>query len=185
MELPTPWCSSARHSWSLQGCTTVNLNWTGALHCYMQWMDVAPHPWGAGGPPPFSLTAQILMLAKPPRTQLTMHTHPSAGVFNLLKFALSHEEEVSRLHFYFQNHLYLLLLFCCFCSCDVGIWALSCAHNSSASTSGLLVLYSWLFRAARKKSNASCRIHCFFLTHACLAVGLFFYSWYCSLVSIK
>jgi len=32
------------------------------------------------------------MLAKP-STQLTMHTHPSAGVFNLLKFALSHEEE--------------------------------------------------------------------------------------------
>jgi len=32
------------------------------------------------------------MLAKP-STQLTMHTHPSAGVFNPLKFALSHEEE--------------------------------------------------------------------------------------------
>jgi len=26
-------------------------------------------------------------------TQLTMHTHPSAGVFNLLKFALSHKEK--------------------------------------------------------------------------------------------
>jgi len=34
----------------------------------------------------------LLMLAKP-STQLTMHTHPSAGVFNPLKFALSHEEE--------------------------------------------------------------------------------------------
>jgi len=32
------------------------------------------------------------MLAKP-STQLTMHAYPSAGVFNLLKFALSHEEE--------------------------------------------------------------------------------------------
>jgi len=32
------------------------------------------------------------MLAKL-STQLTMHTHPSAGVFNLLKFAASHEEE--------------------------------------------------------------------------------------------
>jgi len=32
------------------------------------------------------------MLAKP-STQLTMHTHPGAGVFNLLKFALSCEEE--------------------------------------------------------------------------------------------
>jgi len=32
------------------------------------------------------------MLAKP-STQLTMRTHPSAGVFSLLKFALSHEEE--------------------------------------------------------------------------------------------
>jgi len=32
------------------------------------------------------------MLAKP-STQLTMHTHPSAGVFNLLKYALSREEE--------------------------------------------------------------------------------------------
>jgi len=53
-------------------------------------MGVVPHPRGAGGPPPFSLTAQILMLAKP-STQLTMHTHPSAGV--LSKFALSHEEE--------------------------------------------------------------------------------------------
>jgi len=60
--------------------------------CYMQWMGVAPHPWGAGGPPPFSLTALLLMLAKA-STQLTMHTHPSAGVVNLLKFALSHEEE--------------------------------------------------------------------------------------------
>jgi len=41
----------------------------------------------------FRLTTQILMLAKP-STQLTTHTHPSAGVFNPLKFALSHEEEV-------------------------------------------------------------------------------------------
>jgi len=32
------------------------------------------------------------MLAKS-STQLTMHTHPSAGVFKSLKFALSHEEE--------------------------------------------------------------------------------------------
>jgi len=32
------------------------------------------------------------MLAKP-STQLTVHTHPSAGVFGLLKFVLSHEEE--------------------------------------------------------------------------------------------
>jgi len=32
------------------------------------------------------------MLAKP-STELTMHTHPSAGVFSLLKFAVSHEEE--------------------------------------------------------------------------------------------
>jgi len=32
------------------------------------------------------------MLAKP-STELTMHTHPSAGVFSLLKFALSREEE--------------------------------------------------------------------------------------------
>jgi len=58
----------------------------------MQWMGVAPHPWGAGGSPPFNLTALLFMLAKL-STQLTMHTHPSAGVFSLLKFALSHEEE--------------------------------------------------------------------------------------------
>jgi len=32
------------------------------------------------------------MSAKP-STQLSMHTHPSAGVFSLLKFVLSHEEE--------------------------------------------------------------------------------------------
>jgi len=93
MEPPTPGCSSARHSWSLQEFTTVRLNWTRALHCYMQWMGIASHLEGAGGPTPFSLTAQILLLAKP-STQLTMHTHPSAGVFNPLKFALSHEEEV-------------------------------------------------------------------------------------------
>jgi len=37
-------------------------------------------------------SAQLLMLVKP-STQLTMHTHPSAGVYNALKFALSHEEE--------------------------------------------------------------------------------------------
>jgi len=55
-------------------------------------MGVTPHPGGAGGSPPFSLTAQILMLAKP-STQLTMHTHPSAGVFSLLKYALSRKEE--------------------------------------------------------------------------------------------
>jgi len=32
------------------------------------------------------------MLAKS-STQLTMHTHPSAGVFNPLKFALSRKED--------------------------------------------------------------------------------------------
>jgi len=55
-------------------------------------MGVAPHPRGAGGSPPFSLTALLLMLAKP-STQLTMHTHPSAGVFNLLNSAFTQRRE--------------------------------------------------------------------------------------------
>jgi len=53
------------------------------------------------------------MLAKP-STQLTMRTHPSAGVFNPLKFALSHEEEEvkylkttkSKAQGYFQTNRY-------------------------------------------------------------------------------
>jgi len=35
-----------------------------------------------------------------PSAQLTMHTHPSAEVFNPLNFALSHEEEEEDTRFY-------------------------------------------------------------------------------------
>jgi len=43
---------------------------------------------GAGLGPGFGRPCPVLTT-----TELTMHTHPSAGVFSLLKFALSHEEE--------------------------------------------------------------------------------------------